>query len=201
MAPDLVASDVIDLSAEDRQRYEEAELVERHRRGDTQALVEIYRTHATMVHSLALRLCGELEEAADVTQEIFLRVHRHLGRFRGGSTLKTWLYRVAVNHCRTRLSRRPPRAESLDDPAGRVHELVDGGRSPEERARSNENERRLERALAQLDVTFREAVVLRDVEDLAYDEIATVLGVPIGTVRSRIARGRARLRELLLEES
>lgn len=194
------ADDVFDLPAEDRGRYEELELVERHRRGDPRAVVELYQQHAAMVHSLALRLSGNPEEAADLTQDIFLRVHRHLGRFRGGSSLKTWLYRIALNHCRTRFSRRPPAALSLDDEVSRVPELVDRSRSPEQVAAANESARRLERALLGVDVVFREAVVLRDIEELSYEEIAEILNVPVGTVRSRIARGRTRLREILLAE-
>jgi RNA polymerase sigma-70 factor (ECF subfamily) len=173
--------------------HRDAELAERHRWGDRAAFDEVYSQHAEMVYNLALRLAGDREEAADLTQEIFLRVFRHLGRFRGGSTLKTWIYRVAINHCRSRLGRRRP-VEPLETAGA---EPVDPARGPESRALAGDAERRVAAALAGLAPTFREAVVLRDLEGLAYQEIAEVLGVRVGTVRSRIARGREQLRELL----
>lgn len=172
----------------------ERSLVERHRWGDAAAFEEIYRRYGEMVFNLAVRLAGEREEAADLTQEVFLRVYRHLGRFRGRSSLKTWIYRVALNHCRSRLGRRRP-VEPLDTPGA---EPVDPARGPESRALAGDAERRVAAALAGLAPMFREAVVLRDLEGLAYQEIAEVLGVRVGTVRSRIARGREQLRELLI---
>jgi RNA polymerase sigma-70 factor (ECF subfamily) len=193
MPTDATAADAFDLSPEDLAHHLEAELVERHRRGDPSAFLDLYRSHAARTFTLALRMAGNEEEAADWTQEIFLRVHRHLGRFRGDSTLKTWLYRVALNHCRTRLSQRPPPSTPIEE----ASELADQGRNPEEVAVADESRGRVEQALAGLDPVFREAVVLRDLEELSYDEIAALLGVPIGTVRSRIARGRSQLRAIL----
>jgi RNA polymerase sigma-70 factor (ECF subfamily) len=145
-------------------------------------------------------MAGDPFDAADLTQEVFLRVFRHLAKFRGGSSLKTWVFRVALNHCRSRLGRRRPAARSLDDaeePAAR--ELADPGRSPEDLALARDAGRRVEAALARLPLVFREAVVLRDLEGLSYEEMAAVLGVRVGTVRSRLARGRERLRHELEE--
>lgn len=184
-------------------------LAERHRTGDQEAFAEIYRSYGEMVFNLALRLSGDRERAADLSQEIFLRVFRHLDGFRGRSSLKTWIYRVAVNHCRSRLRRRSQVVEALTagrggrggerEDADPLDELVDPRRSPEERALASDAERVLQEALARLPAAYREAVVLRDVEDLTYEEIAEVLGVRIGTVRSRIARGRRCLAEELRE--
>ena len=178
-------------------------LAERHRYGDPEAFAEIYRAYEEMVFNVALRLSGDPERAADLSQEVFLRIYRHLDGFRGRSSLKTWIYRVAINHCRSRLRRRGLRIEPFgsadengEDPLTRV---VDPGRSPEDLALAGDAERILQRALLALPRSFREAVVLRDLEGLAYDEIAEVLEVKIGTVRSRIARGRSRLSELLTE--
>jgi len=181
-------------------------LAERHRIGDPEAFAEIYRAYEEMVFNLALRLAGDRERAADLSQEIFLRIYRHLDGFRGRSSLKTWIYRVAVNHCRSRLRRRalvferlaPRRSPGLED-EDPLENLADPRRSPEERALAGDAERVLQAALDELPAAFREAVVLRDVEDLSYEEIAEVLGVRIGTVRSRIARGRRRLAERLRE--
>ena len=174
------------------------DLATRHRYGDPQAFEEVYRRHAEMVFNLAYRMAGTREEAEDLSQEIFLRIHRHLGRFNGRSALKTWVYRVTLNHCRSRLGRRRyptrPVAEENEEEGVR---LIDTGRSPEERVLAQDAARRLNLALRRVKPRFREAVVLRDLEGLSYEEIAEILKVRIGTVRSRIARGRDRLRVVL----
>lgn len=174
------------------------ELVERHRYGDDRAFIEVYSRFEDMVYNLACRLAGNREEAADLTQEIFLRVFRHLGSFGGRSTLKTWIFRIAVNHCRDRLSRWHPLTQPIGEEAGEgVVIFADPSRGPEELAVAADDKRRVEQALACLPQVFREVVVLRDIEGLSYEEIGDVLGVRIGTVRSRIARGRDQLRTLL----
>lgn len=175
-------------------------LVERHRYGDVSAFDELYERYATMVYNLALGLASDPEEAADLTQEIFLRLYRHLAKFRGRSSLKTWVFRVALNHCRSRLARRRnPFVRPLSG-GGVLDEQPprpDPARDPEERASAREERERVAAAIARLPRVFREAVVLRDLQGLAYREVADVLGVRIGTVRSRIARGREQLRDLL----
>ncbi len=177
------------------------ELIERHRVGDLTAFDEIFNRYEHMVFNLALRMSGDREEAADLSQEIFLRVYRHMGRFRGRSSLKTWIYRVALNCCRSRLSRRRLPVLSVPDAAGDVLERIRDRRAgPERLAIGKDRARQLFDALLKLPRVYREAVVLRDVEELAYDEIAAVLGVRLGTVRSRIARGRDRLRRMLEAE-
>ena len=176
----------------------DVELVERHRCGDVRAFNEVYARFEEMVYNLAFRLSGNYEEAADLTQEIFLRVYRHLGSFGGRSSLKTWIFRIAVNHCRDRLSRWRPLTQPLgDDPGEGEVAYADPSRGPEELAVAADEGRRVAEGLARLPPAFREAVVLRDIEGLSYEEIAEVLGVRIGTVRSRIARGRDQLRVLL----
>jgi RNA polymerase sigma factor (sigma-70 family) len=177
------------------------ELAQRHSRGDVRAFDEVYSRYAVMVFNLALRLSGDPDEAADLTQEIFLRIYRHLDSFSGRSALKTWIFRVALNHCRERLSRFRP----LTQPIGEAEEgagsgevsIADPCRGPEELAVAADLGRQVAGALAQLPAPFREAVVLRDLQGLSYEEIAAVLGVRVGTVRSRIARGREQLRGLL----
>ncbi|HEX4965007.1 MAG TPA: sigma-70 family RNA polymerase sigma factor [Thermoanaerobaculia bacterium] len=173
----------------------DVELVERHRCGDLQAFDEVYGRFGEMVYNLSLRLSGNREEAADLTQEVFLRIYRHLGSFAGRSTLKTWVFRIAINHCRDRLSRHVPPMQSIDgDPETGSVAITDPARGPEELAVAADEGRRVMMGLAQLPPVFREAVVLRDLEGLSYEEIAEVLGVRVGTVRSRIARGRDHLR-------
>lgn len=204
----MAATPAVTVTAADRSH--ERTLAERHLWGDAAAFEEIYREHSEMVYNLALRLAGDRERAADLSQEVFLRIHRHLGKFRGRSSLKTWIYRVTVNHCRSRLARRRLLTRSIDaasmDSGERGEReppivLTDPARNPEQRAMAGDAEKVLQAALAELPVVFREAVVLRDLEDLAYDEIAEVLGARIGTVRSRIARGRGMLRDVLTRQT
>lgn len=178
------------------------DLVQRHRVGDVQAFDEIYHRFDHMVYNLALRLAGDGEQAADLTQEIFLRVFRYIGQFRGNSSLKTWIFRIAVNHCRSCLGRKHlPMLPLFEGPAGEDERgsvvIADPGRGPEELAVAADEGRRVAAGLAHLPESFRVAVVLRDLEGLSYEEIAEVLGVRIGTVRSRIARGREQLRTYL----
>lgn len=178
-----------------RLEWERAVLV-RHRYGDEAAFEEIYRLYAPLVYNLTLRLSGNQEQALDLSQEVFVRVYQGLGRFRGSSSLKTWIYRVCLNHCRSRLGRTRRPEEPLS-PADGVSEVVDPQRGPEELAVARDAQRLVASALLEVDHPYREALVLRDLEELSYQEIAEVIGVRIGTVRSRIARGREQLRRAL----
>ena len=170
-------------------------LVERHRQGDALAFEEIYQRYRGMVFNLALRMSGDRERAADLSQEIFLRIYRHLSRFKGRSSLKTWIYRVGLNCCRSRLSRKRLPTQPLPDAAEVLEELQDETTSPERVALARDAGRLVAEALRELPVTYREAVVLRDIEGFTYQEIAEVLNLPIGTVRSRLARARRALKE------
>lgn len=179
---------------------QDLELVERHRYGDSTAFDEVYERYSPMVYNLALRLAGSTEEAEDLCQETFLKIYRHLAGFQGRSSLSTWIYRVALNNCRSRYRRqRRWRTRLLPDSTEQLERLEDGRRGPEERAVARDSVETISAAIVQLPRIFREAVVLRDIESLSYEEIAEVLGLRIGTVRSRIARGRDRLRSLLKE--
>lgn len=156
------------------------------------------------VYTLVARLMSNPGDACDVVQEVFLKVFKNIGHFRGGSSLKTWIYRIAVNEAhnhRRWFSRhqRPEIAFAANDEAPGPHEenLTDPGRSPFDQTLNQETRVLVENALAKLNPKFRAAVVLRDIEDLSYDEIATVLGVSLGTVKSRILRGRESLRGIL----
>ncbi|MEM7048984.1 MAG: sigma-70 family RNA polymerase sigma factor [Acidobacteriota bacterium] len=171
------------------------QIVERHRYGDDSAFEEVYAHHAEMVFNLSWRLSGNRDQASDLTQEVFLRVFRHLAKFRGGASLKTWIYRIALNHCRSELGR--TRLPAVSDDEETLGRLPDPRRSPEERAAAEDAGRQVAKALGGLPRRFREAVVLRDLEGLTYLEIAEVTGVRVGTVRSRLARGRERLRRIL----
>ena len=176
------------------------ELAERHRYGDPEAFEELYSRFGTMVYSLALSMTGKPEDAADLCQDVFLKIYRHLGSFRGRSSLRTWVYRVAMNCCYSRFRyQRSWRSRVLADSVQVLQRVPDEGRSPEEDALARSTVELVSDALTRLPVVYRQAVVLRDIEGLSYEEIAEVLGIRVGTVRSRIARGRDRLRALLEE--
>ncbi len=171
--------------------------------GDVTGFEVIVRRYSGMVFGLAARLVGPLD-AEDVVQETFLRAFRALESFRGESSLKTWLYAIALNRIRVRRGTLA-RLRSLFAAGGSgptpdfslLDNAADPDRSPEENALLSDQRRHLRKAVLDLPEEFRMAVVLRDLEGLAYEEVASVLAVPVGTVRSRLARGRALLKEAL----
>jgi len=175
-------------------------LVERHRHGDPAAFEEIFIRYQRMVFNVALRMSGSQDEAADLSQDVFLRIYRHVGRFKGRSSLKTWIYRVAINCCRSRNARWRPSTQPLPE-AEVLSQLQERRLTPERAALRSDAGRQIGRALRRLPSPYREAVVLRDIEGLSYLDIADVLKVRIGTVRSRIARGRERLRRIVEGDS
>jgi RNA polymerase sigma-70 factor (ECF subfamily) len=181
------------------------DLVESLREGSERAYEELLIRFQQPVYALALRLLDDQSEACDVVQEVFLKVFRNVGAFRGQSTLKTWIYRITVNeaHNARRWFFRHRRAEvELDKNADQSRSwkeiIPDRSRSPFDEAFDSEQHIMIEGALKRINPIFREAVALRDISDLAYEEIAEILGVSLGTVKSRILRGREALREELV---
>jgi RNA polymerase sigma-70 factor (ECF subfamily) len=159
--------------------------------GDQAALEQVLREQYDRVYALALRLLGDRRDAEDATQDALIAIVRGLHRFDGRSAFSTWVYRVATNTCLDELRRRKrrPATVELDAHTGRAT-----GRGPEGEV---VDRLAVDSALAELPEEFRTAVVLRDVCDLDYAEIGEVLGIPPGTVRSRLARGRDRLARVL----
>jgi RNA polymerase sigma-70 factor, ECF subfamily len=199
-----VATSILDLSPPENLEAEDLLLVDRLREGSEVAYELLLRRFQQPVYNLAMRLLGDPSEANDVVQEVFLKVFRNVGSFRGQSSLKTWVYRITVNeaHNARRWFFRHRRSEvELDsDPyeARSWKETIpDSSRSPYDTVCDNEQHALIEAALGRINPIFREAVALRDISDLSYDEIAEVLGVSLGTVKSRILRGRDALREEL----
>ncbi|HET9672877.1 MAG TPA: sigma-70 family RNA polymerase sigma factor [Actinomycetota bacterium] len=176
------------------------QLVRRYQAGNAEAFEILVERHDRRVYNLCLRILGDPEEAADASQDTFLVALRKLHTFRGEAAFTTWLHRVTVNACYDSLRRkrrrpllhvvvegqedRPEPAPPVEDPAPRVELSVD-----------------VARALREVPEEFRVAIVLADVEDLPYERIAEVLGIPVGTVKSRVFRGRAALGRALGEPS
>lgn len=183
----------------------EVDLVERLRAGELEAFSELVAEYQPLLFSLTLRIVRDEEEARDVVQETFLKIYRHFAHFRGESSLKTWLCRIAVNQAlnsqRWWKRRRREVTRSLDDhreeQTSLASQLPSQEATPEARTLAHERQLQLERALNELKPDFRIAVVLRDIEGMAYEEIASILEISVGTVKSRIARGREMLRSRL----
>ena len=182
----------------------EAALVQRCAAGDDVAFADLVAEHQRMVVQLAMNLLGDRDEALDLSQEVFLRVFRTIQRFRGQSSLRTWIYRIAVNQARNRhrFWRRRHRADqvSLDEHVAAYGEfLSSNGATPDRILAQKELAERLQSALDRLPFDQRTAIVLREVDGLSYDEIAFSLGVAVGTVKSRLTRARQALRLELRE--
>lgn len=182
----------------------EAALIQRCAAGDETAFAELVADNQRMVVQLAMNLLGDHDEALDLSQEVFLRVFRTIGRFRGQSTLRTWIYRIAVNQARNRhrFWRRRHRGDqvSLDAHVATHGEFRSGAEAgPDRMLAQKELAARLEHALGALPFDQRTAIVLREVDGLSYEEIAYSLGVAVGTVKSRLTRARQTLRLELRE--
>jgi RNA polymerase sigma-70 factor, ECF subfamily len=177
----------------------ENDLIRRARTGDEEAFAELVMLNADRVYGALRRFGLDAQEADEVAQEVFLRAWRGLPRFEARAQFSTWLYRIAFNEAQRRLSRRPPpRAEvdpNRDDPIVSLPESPDLG--PEALTLDREFEQALERALEQLPMEWRAAVVLRDIEGLSTREAAEVVGIGEAAFKSRLHRGRMQLRALL----
>jgi RNA polymerase sigma-70 factor (ECF subfamily) len=184
---------------------QDRQLVSRCRDGDPEAFGRLVALHEGMVFNLAARLLGDGEEARDVAQDVFLQVYRTLGRFEGRSSLKTWIYRIVVNQCHNRRRfwrrRRRDREEPLDERTGANEASPPGAdsASPFEEVLRRERAQRVQAALLELSFDHRAALVLREVEGLGCEEIARLLGVAEGTVKSRLSRAREALRRRLID--
>ena len=186
----------------------ETQFIERLQAGDANAFDTLVTRYTSDIFGLLYRITEDAEEAGDLTQETFLSVFKAIRNFRGDADLKTWLFRIAINKSRNRFRwwkrRRREKTLSLDAPVCNsetpFHETLSGTiANPEEKILQREREKILMNALSNLPEIFREAVVLCDIEGLSYEEIASVLEINIGTVKSRIARGREELRKKLVD--
>jgi len=186
---------------------EEAMFVLRLQANEDAAYDELVRTYSSSIFHVAYRMLGDSAEASDVVQEIFLKVFRNIAGFKGEAALKTWIFRIAFSEVLNRLrwwKRRHRFATvSLDDQpngsgTGAAHTVASSSPTPEQVMQSKEQETAIQQALGRLSREHRSIIVLRDIEGFSYNEIADVLGVSIGTVKSRLARARADLKQSLM---
>ncbi|HYO60322.1 MAG TPA: sigma-70 family RNA polymerase sigma factor [Actinomycetota bacterium] len=165
-------------------------LLQRAAGGDQPAFSALVKRHEDRVFAIAMRITGDRADALDATQDTFVSVFRQSGSFRAEAAFTTWLYRVAVNACRDLLRKR----KRLPEPTEELPEQARPGIGTEDVVGLRLD---LTRALAQLPEDYRDAVLMHDLGAIPYDEIAEITGVALGTVKSRISRGRRRLAELL----
>lgn len=190
----------------------DANLAHAAQQGDHGALRQLLLRYQDRMFTLCLRMVGHREDAADLTQDLMLKVIEHIGQFNHQAAVSTWMTRIAINLCLTYRRQRAtrPTALSLDQPAANYpddqtaalrREMMDHRElSPDQRVQSNEQRARLHEALGELEPEFRAVLVLRDLQQMSYQQMAEALGIAPGTVKSRLFRARLALRKILAEE-
>ncbi|HUN82986.1 MAG TPA: sigma-70 family RNA polymerase sigma factor [Terracidiphilus sp.] len=192
---------------------EEAALIAELRAGSEEAFSWLIERYHKPIYSLLARISYDRADAADLTQEVFVKVFRGVGNFHGESSLRTWIYRIALREAsnqrrwwmRHRYQEVPIEQEMSEGNSGASLKLkdtlVDSAESPYDMAVHTENRERVEAALKRVPEPFRTTLILRDIEGFVYEEVAEMQGVNLGTVKSRLMRGRALLKGLLTEEN
>lgn len=180
---------------------EEQKLIRRIQNGDHEAFAELIKLHETQVYNLCLRMCGNPEDASDLSQEAFIKAWRGIRFYKFESQFSTWLYRLTTNVCIDFLrkqKRRPTVSLTIEEEGESAElEIADPAPSPEEQTIHMERSRAVAKAMGQLEEEFRMVLTLRIVDDLSYEEISDILNLKVGTVKSRLARARLKLKKLL----
>ncbi len=191
-----------------RERAPETEqsLIQRAQHGDMKAAEVLFRRYHPPIFQLVHRMLRGAAETEDLVQEVFLKAFRAIAGFKGNSSFKTWLYQIATNTCLNYLAKAERRYQhdSLETPVGGEDSdmtlgdrLASTSATPEEAASASEVYQRVEEAVGKLSPDFRSVLVLRDIQDLSYEEVAETLGINLGTVKSRLARARKQVQQLL----
>lgn len=187
---------------------DEEKLVRKAQKGDVEAFEKIISDYRSLVFNVSYRFSDNAEDAADMSQEIFIKLFRNINSFRFQSKLSTWIYKIATNTCLdiVKKKRRDVAAFSLnsdmEDEDGKSFssEIADNSPTPDVVAERNEMKNAVNRAISMLPDDYRIAIILRDIQGLSYDDIADIVDCSVGTVKSRISRGRKNLREILLKD-
>lgn len=183
----------------------EKDLIGKAKQGDMHAFEELILKHEKIVYNLALRMMNHSEDAKDISQEVFLKAYRSLANFDERSAFSTWLYRITHNTCIDEMRRRKGKQnysleEELENEEGSMQrQIADEGDTPEESLLREEQKSELLQALENLSEEHKAAIILRDVKGFSYEEIAEILEVSLGTVKSRISRGRNQLKNEILK--
>lgn len=180
-------------------------LVERSKKGDRDAFEHLVQLYENKVYTIAYRLMGNHADAADLAQESFIKIYQALPNFRGDSSFSTWIYHITVNVCRDELRKRQRRPTvSLDEPTGdgnnNTYEIRSTAPGPEEMLDRSETQAMIQQCLDNLSDDYRTILVMREIQELAYEEIAEILGCSLGTVKSRLSRARQALKEKISKQ-
>lgn len=198
------------FTGESTLRSDEAALVEELRAGSEDAFAWLIKRYHQPIYSLLARTVRNSADAADLTQEVFVKVFRGIRGFHGESSLRTWIYRIAlreasnqrrwwIRHRQQEVAMEQEMAQGEYGKPVRLKDmLVDPAESPYDMVRHQENRERVEQALRQVPEPFRTTLILRDIEEFVYEEVAAIQGINLGTVKSRLVRGRACLKALLI---
>lgn len=179
---------------------ENQRLIKRAQRGDSDAFEELVSPYESRIYAICLRIMGNREDALDCAQDAMLRIFRALGEYRFQAAFTTWLFRITTNVCLDALRRQRVRpSTSLDALMDEGYSPPDPQASPEEALSERERMQTIREGIAMLPADMRAALVLRDIQGLAYEEVAQILHLNLGTVKSRISRARERLRKLVLD--
>jgi len=174
----------------------DADYVQKLQRGQTDAFEALIRRHEKTIFNLVYRMLGDYEEAAETAQEVFLSAYRAIGQFRGDANFSTWLYRIALNHATTRRKNLNTRHQR-NVPIENTEPMSDPNPGPAESMEKKEIRETVQRALNSLSDDDAKVILLRDLQDVPYEEVARVLEVPVGTVKSRLHRARQALKSEL----
>jgi RNA polymerase sigma-70 factor (ECF subfamily) len=202
----MAGASVADLASALAGRVEEAAIVAELKSGSEEAYAWLIQRYHQPIYSLVYRMVNDPADAADTTQEVFLKVFRGMKHFNGEASLKTWMYRIAIHEAsnQRRWWFRHKRRETAIEPPERPDQLslkntlAAEGASPFDSVAQQEVAAKVERELRQVPEPYRTTVILRDIEELSYEEIAEVLNVSLGTVKSRLTRGREALKKRLM---
>lgn len=183
----------------------EQQLIADARKGDVAAFEALIGEHQKRIFSIAFRMAGNPEDAADMAQEVLIKIFKNLGKFQGNCKFSTWVYRVATNTCLDELKKlRRHTAYSLDqeletEEGSVAAELADEAPTPEESTERRDLQRVVSEAIGMLSEDHKKAILLRDMQGFSYEEIANILQCSVGTVKSRINRARAQLKKILIK--
>ena len=185
---------------------QEAELISLCREGDRDAFNELVEMYQNQVINIAYGMLSDREDAYDAAQEVFVKIYKNIGSFKGKSSLSTWIYRIVAKVCNDTLRKRQRRAPAVSinsafsDDEEKDMDITDDAPTPEELLELSEKQRAVRLAIAELSDEHREVITLSDIEQLSYEEISEILRCPVGTVKSRLNRARSALKKKLLKD-
>ncbi len=193
------------LEGSEKKLEDEKKLIQKSKSGDVKSFETLIGRYQKMAYNVAYRIMGNEEDAKDMTQEALIKVYRYLDKFRMDSSFSTWMYRIVMNTCKDHLRKKKLKVTSIDklietsDGSMQV-EIKDDKRTPEELLISKEVSNEVQNALQSVNEKNRIVVVLRDIKGFSYSEISEIIDVPVGTIKSRINRGRQELKSILLSK-